>query len=241
MKLGILLCDRVQSPLQAEFGDYPQMFASIIQKARPEISIVPYYAVDGQLPAELDECDVYLCSGSKWGVNDSAPWIRQLEDFVRALYQAQKGFVGICFGHQMIARALGGEVQKADQGWGVGVAQSHVISAKPWMDPSPCALRLIVSHQDQISRLPPASEVLMQSEFCPYSMIQVSGHFLGVQGHPEFSPAYSAALMEVRRDRIPAARISAGLDSLLQPVDDVRAMQWILNFLSLSHSNSGKE
>ena len=172
-----------------------------------------------------------MSSGSKFGVNDDIPWIRALEDFVRSLYHAKKGFVGICFGHQLIARALGGQVQSAAAGWGIGIASSKVLQQKNWMQPAASSLNLVVSHQDQISQLPKHANVLLSNPFCPYSMIQIDDHFLGLQGHPEFSQIYSYALMNSRRDRISAQTIRQAVLSLEQPSDDLLTMQWLLTFL----------
>jgi len=231
MKLGILQCDHVQDTLQSDFGDYPAMFTQLLQDYDDEIDVQFYAVIDGQFPQHIDECDVYMSSGSKWGANDDQAWIHQLEDFIRALYSAGKGFVGICFGHQLIAKALGGEVEKSPLGWGVGVAHYSLVTEKAWMQPQQDNVALVVSHQDQVCQLPAGSTVLMGNDFCPYSMFQVDSHFLGLQGHPEFSAQYSAALMDVRRDRIPAETIATGMQSLDYQTDDKLTTQWIMRFL----------
>ncbi|WDD96950.1 glutamine amidotransferase-related protein [Thalassomonas actiniarum] len=231
MKLGILLCDHVQEKLQVDFGGYPDMFSKILLAVDDQLDIVYYSAVDGELPSDINACDCYMTSGSKFGVNDELPWLNELEDFIRRLYREKKGFVGICFGHQLLARALGGKVQRSDKGWGIGVAAGEIVKQKSWMEPKQANLSLVVSHQDQISELPADTEVLLSNEFCPYSMIQLDDHFLGLQGHPEFSRIYSYALMNSRRDRIPGPRISAGVVSLEEPVDDLLTVRWLLNFL----------
>lgn len=231
MKLGILQCDHVQDALQPNFGDYPAMFTQLLQDYNDEVDIHFYSVIDGQFPQHIDECDVYMSSGSKWGANDEQPWIHHLEAFIRELYRAGKGFVGICFGHQLIAKALGGTVEKSPLGWGVGISHSSLITQKTWMQPQQDSIALVVSHQDQVCKLPQGSTVLMGNDFCPYSMFQVDSHFLGLQGHPEFSTQYSAALMDVRRDRIPADTIDAGMQSLDYPADVQLTTQWILAFL----------
>ncbi|NQZ93303.1 MAG: GMP synthase [Moritella sp.] len=231
MKLGILQCDHVQNSLQPDFGDYPAMFEALFKQTGEVLDIHFYPVIDGQFPQHVDECDAYISSGSKWGVNDEQPWIRQLEDFIRELYTAGKGFVGICFGHQLIAKALGGEVEKSPLGWGVGVAHSNLLAQRTWMQPQQDNIALVVSHQDQICKLPLGAQVLMGNDFCPYSMFQVDSHFLGLQGHPEFSAQYSAALMDIRRDRIPVDTIDSAMDSLNYQADDMLTTKWILAFL----------
>jgi len=231
MKLGILQCDDVRSSLQPDFGNYASMFEMLFQQVDEALELRFYLAIDGQLPQHIDECDAYVCSGSKWGANDGDPWIHQLEDFIRTLYAEGKGLVGICFGHQLIAKALGGEVETSPLGWGVGIAHANVLAEQSWMQPQQGNIALVVCHQDQVCKLPLGTQVLMSNDFCPYSMFQVDSHFLGLQGHPEFSRLYSAVLMEQRRDIIPADTINSAMASLNYQVDDKLITKWILAFL----------
>ena len=99
------------------------------------------------------------------------------------------------------------------------------------MMPAQQSLNLIVSHQEQITALPPQAQVLASNDFCPYSMIQVGHHFLGLQGHPEFSRKYSLALMNTRKDQIEASVFNAGSQSLKHEVHDLLAMKWLISFL----------
>ena len=231
MKLGILQCDDVRSSLQPNFGNYASMFKTLFQQTDEALELRFYLVINGQFPQHIDECDVYVCSGSKWGANDDDLWIRQLEDFIRALYTARKGLVGICFGHQLIAKALGGEVEKSPLGWGVGIAHANVLAEPSWMQPKQANIALVVCHQDQVCKLPLRAKVLISNDFCPYSMFQVDSHFLGLQGHPEFTALYSAALMEQRRDIIPADTIELAVTSLSYQADDKLITKWILAFL----------
>ncbi|WP_299073853.1 GMP synthase [uncultured Paraglaciecola sp.] len=231
MKLGILICDHVQPQLQGEFGDYPDMFTGLLQQIDYQLEIVYISAINRELPEDIYTCDAYMTSGSRHGANDEQLWIRELEAFISKLYAAGIGFVGICFGHQLIATALGGRVEKSPKGWGIGIAGSQIVAKQSWMITSKNEINLVVSHQDQICELPPQSQVLMSSDFCPYSMIQVGEHFIGLQGHPEFSRQYSYALMDSRRDRISAEVIEAGSATLTHEADDVLVMRWLVNFL----------
>lgn len=183
-------------------------------------------------PQSLDECDGYVTTGSRHSVYDDIPWIERLKEFVRDLNGAQKKLVGICFGHQLIARALGGTIEKSDKGWAVEVSFTQIDRRKPWMEPFQPELDLVVSHQDQVSHLPAGIEVLASSQFCPYYMLQQGNHFMSVQGHPEFSKNYSYALMDGRRKPIPANRIREGMISLSADVDDRLMFQWIINFFA---------
>jgi GMP synthase-like glutamine amidotransferase len=224
----------VQPQLQHEFGDYQDMFINTIIKANSGIKNLKlsFYDVQkGQYPIDINECDVYMSTGSQYSVYDNEEWIILLIKFIQSLYIAKKPFVGICFGHQLIAQALEGLVENSDKGWGVGVTNSKVIKKYPWMKHDLNSVNLVVSHQDQIIKLPKNAAVLMGNQFCPYYMIQIDEHFLGIQGHPEFSRDYSKALMLSRKDRIPKSTLDKGIKSLNETPDDLVVMQWILWFL----------
>lgn len=234
MKIGILQADDVNPVLQPEHGNYPQMFEKALRAVLPDCELPVYRVLDGELPATTTECDAWLITGSKFGVNDGLHWIEALSDFVRTLWAEQRPLVGICFGHQLMARALGGTVVKSDKGWGVGLSFNQVIERKPWMQPWQEGLDLLVSHQDQVVVLPEEAQVLASSDFCPYYLIQYGECFLSVQGHPEFCVDYCRALMEMRRDTLPAARLRAGRASLNAEADSQLMMQWIASFLQMA-------
>ncbi|UAW99838.1 gamma-glutamyl-gamma-aminobutyrate hydrolase family protein [Halopseudomonas nanhaiensis] len=231
MKLGLLQCDDVTASLQARHGNYPEMFLRLLREHIPAAEVQVFRTQDGDLPARIDDCDAYLTTGSKYGVYDGLPWIAELQAFVVELWERHKPLVGICFGHQLMAQALGGEVRKSEKGWGVGVSFNRVMDRKPWMEPWQDKLDLIVSHQDQVMLLPPQAEVLAQSEFCNYYLVQYGEHFMSVQGHPEFCKGYSRDLMTAREGMIPAERLRAGHASLNAEIDGPLMMRWIVSFL----------
>ncbi|WP_394210259.1 GMP synthase [Enterovibrio calviensis] len=237
MQVGILLCDDVKAELQPVHNNYPDMFAAILLRADPSLSLQFYRVIDGNYPKNIDDCDGYIISGSRYSVYDDLPWIKTFEAFVRTLFTQGKPTVGICFGHQMMARALGGEVARSERGWGVGIATSQLNTKQDWIDSDGNDFSLVVSHQDQVVTLPDKGKNLAGSEFCPIGMFTVDNHFLAIQGHPEFSRAYSFDLMEARRDRIPEAVIDNGQASLTQTSDSDNVTRWLLNFLHQAAKN----
>ncbi|KTC81583.1 glutamine amidotransferase-related protein [Legionella brunensis] len=231
MNIGILLCDHVGEKFSKEHGQYPDMFARLLHQVDPTLTFSIYEAQRGQLPSDLDEASAYLITGSRHGVNDGFPWITHLENLILRLHSSQKKIIGICFGHQLIAKALGGKVVLASNGWGIGVSINQVTRKKSWMVPQQDALNLLVSHQEQVMELPLGAEILASSDFCPFYMLQINDNLLTVQGHPEFSKAYSQALIEDRKSILGEALSEEGLMSLQHKVDDYVFAHWIVNFL----------
>ncbi|UIP29105.1 gamma-glutamyl-gamma-aminobutyrate hydrolase family protein [Photobacterium sp. TLY01] len=238
MRLGVLLCDDVAPERQAAHGNYRDMFSALFQDYSKQISLDFYRVIDGEYPKHIDECDAYITSGSQFGANDGFVWIGHLMAFIERLYEEKKPFVGICFGHQLMAKALGGEVVTSGRGWGIGV-NSHEVKEQPsWMAGAGRTVSLVVSHQDQISQLPPEARVLAGSDFCPFAMIQIKTYFLGIQGHPEFTKSYVKDLMTARQQLYGDDAYEKGINSLSQPVDDKQVVSWIVRFLDTALTNS---
>lgn len=230
MIIGILQCDSVATELQPAFGDYPDMIRHLLQPVNPALKLIVYDAVSGRLPSDVNECDGYITTGSHYGVNDNVGWIQPLEHFVQDLYTAQKKLVGICFGHQLMAKALGGCVERSPSGWGIGVSRTPIVGHKAWMEPFTEEINIVVSHQDQVTTPPKEAAVLAASDFCPFFMLACQDHFLSIQGHPEFSKDYSRVLCEQPDDDLPAERIRQAQVSHDLPVDDTLIAQWINHF-----------
>ncbi len=232
MKIGILKADSVLPQFQPEFGDYPLMFTDLLSQASPGLSFHTYDVEHFEYPDAIDDCDGYVITGSKKSVYDDEPWIHRLAAYVRELHAARKKTVGICFGHQMVAHALDGVAGPADAGWGVGVHQSQIVGEEPWMDPPMRQFSLVVSHKDQVTRLPRGATLLAGSEFCPHAAYRLGNHILTFQGHPEFCKPYSKALMDYREEILGPEKYERGVASLASGVDRDIIARWIINFIA---------
>ncbi len=232
MKLGILKTDAVNPDWVAEYGEYPDMFVALLGRIDPELEFAVYDVEEGVYPQDIDEVDAYLITGSKSSVYEDKPWIGKLMEFVRELDARKKKIVGICFGHQLVAQALGGKTEKSPKGWGVGLHRHTFSGAAPaWHDGGNAAFDILVSHQDQVVDNAEGARVLAGSEFCENAVVQVGDHILTFQGHPEFVPGYSREIMEHRRQVIGEPVYATGVDSLQGEQQGERVGRWILNFL----------
>ena len=236
MRVGILSAiNHAESKI--DWGGSPvEAYAKFLSSTGVDFDFKGYEVVQGQLPASPDECDAYVITGSPRGAYDSDPWIGELMQFVRDGYQAGRKFVGICFGHQVIAQALGGHVQKAEVGWGLGVKTQTISQVKPWMNGTPAQISLYFAHQDQVQRLPESADLLGGNEFCPIGMYAIADQVLGIQGHPEFTESHMRDVLKQQRLNGRMAEADTAEESLHKRVVDGQLVaEWIVNFLQMQN------
>lgn len=203
MKIGILQTGRSPDELRAEFGDYDGLFRRLLAGRGFEFETWP--VLDGVFPPGPEAADGWLITGSRFGVYEDHPWIAPLEDLIRAIHAAGGPLVGICFGHQIVAQALGGRVAKYDGGWAVGAQAYETPGGRD------C---LLAWHQDQVIEKPAAAEVVGTSDFCRYAALRYDDRALTFQAHPEFTPAFLRALIGARRQVLPPALADTALAGL---------------------------
>jgi len=224
MRIAVLESGKPPAPLGDRFGGYPAMYARLLGLA----ALPSYDVAGGEWPERPEAHDAYIVSGSPAGVYDPLPWIADLTAFLRAAKGKAK-LVGICFGHQAIAQAFGGNVTKSDKGWGVGLHHYQVTERQNWMDGA-SAVAVPASHQDQVIAQPPRTVVTAASAFTPFAGLAYRDQpAISFQFHPEFDPAFAKALIETRRDRLEEP--DAAVASLEAPNDNARVGQWIRRFL----------
>ncbi|MGD9601006.1 MAG: type 1 glutamine amidotransferase [Gammaproteobacteria bacterium] len=237
--IGILACGPVRDELVATHGEYPAMIARLLQDVDPSVRTTAYRVYLDEFPVDVTAHGAYIISGSRFSVYDPDPWIARLEAFVRALHAARIPTVGICFGHQLISRALGGAADKAPQGWGIGRHVAQVLHRPAWMQPPAAQYGVFVSHQDQVTQLPPGAARLATSAHCPNAMFVLDDVLLGIQGHPEFTGAFAHALAAGRGAVYGEDVLAAALPTYCEPVDSALLARWMLQFIAQSRSTRG--
>lgn len=223
MKIGILETGVPPPPLADTFGSYADMLGDLIG---PAFDYEAFDVQNGDFPPPAAH-GAYLITGSPAGVYDPLPWIAPLQEFIRVAGATK--MVGVCFGHQVMAEALGGGVMKSDKGWGTGLHRYDIADAQPWLD-GERQVAIPASHQDQVVCQPPNTEVVARSDFTPFAALAWTDRpAISFQFHPEFSVAYAKALIEKRYDRVNEP--DAALASLDAPNDNARVGAWIRRFL----------
>jgi len=215
IKLTILQTGKVPDALAGRFASYPDMFRTMFERvgARYDYEVVP--VVDGAPLPQPGTQQGVLITGSAAGVYDDFAWLDPLRDFIARSYGAGTPMVGICFGHQIIADALGGDVRKSEKGWGLGRHTYDVAHRPAHMSTAPQALSVACSHQDQVIVPPPSARVVMGSTFTPNAGLAYdNGRAISFQPHPEFADDYARALIDLRRGKAPDAVIDAAHASI---------------------------
>ncbi|KAA3614704.1 MAG: GMP synthase [Calditrichaeota bacterium] len=229
MNICLLKCGNVQPDLLPISGDHEDMFIALFKKYSPSIHLSVFDVQKNIYPENLNAFDGFLSTGSPDSVYADFEWIETYKKFVHTLYIGRHKHVGICFGHQMIAEALGGKVEKSKQNWGIGIKTMQIKSSPNWMNKNK-TYRLIVSHQDQVIQLPEKAQVIAGNDHCPVGIFTVDNHVLAIQQHPEFTKEYHAASIKSRKKIIKPELIESALKSLDQETDSSIVAKWIENF-----------
>ena len=221
MLIGILQCGHYPDDLQRESGDYGDMFQRLLSGQGFDFALYP--VVDDIFPADAEACDGWLITGSRHGAYEDLPWIPPLEELIRQIHAAGRPLVGICFGHQIIAQAMGGKVEKFTGGWSVG-RQTYrnaegTFSLNAW-------------HQDQVTERPPGARVIAESDFCANAALAYGERTYTIQPHPEFSDTEVTGLLETRGPGlVPDALIASANASLGGSLDTTAEVRRLTNTL----------
>lgn len=231
LRIAVLLTNDDNSAFASHFPNDGEKVVQLLQPLRPAWTFEVVPVKDGVLPAGPQAFDGYVVTGSPASVNDdSLPWVGLLLDFIRAVDAARQPLIGLCFGHQAVARALGGQVARHAAGWGLGTAATHWQHTRPWMQPAQSTTTLMAAHNEQVTRMPDGAECLGGSDFCPMGSMQIGQHIWTTQYHPEMPLVFMQALLGYLADKLDAATLARAHASLAQAADVPLFGQWMVQF-----------
>lgn len=234
MKLTIIQTGDVPQALRGEFGAYPPMFERMFEAAGHRFAYETAAVYDGAAFPDPAMLDGVIITGSAAGVYDTHyAWMDPLRAFIRSAYSARTPMLGVCFGHQIMADALGGDVRKSEKGWGLGRHTYDVASRPGFLGGNLPAFAIACSHQDQVIAPPAEASVFLASDFTPNAgLVYANGAAVSVQPHPEFNDTYTLALAELRRGKAPDAVIDTALASIATPSHSREMAGYLGAFLS---------
>ncbi len=236
MRIGILIAGDTEGELQAQFGSYADMFVELFKQSRYAFSYRCYDVIAGQWPEYPADCDGWIITGSIHGVYDNLPWMEPLKGLIVQIADFGRPLLGICFGHQIIASALGGSVEKAHQGWGLGV-HNYKVDAQivPGLAGLSSKLKINAMHQDQVTALPTGAKTWLSSDFCPHAGFIFNDNVLTFQPHPEFTETYcTEQIKESYGTEFPAEVADQALAQYQNPqkqADTKLIAPWLAGFL----------
>ena len=212
MRIGILQTGHGTPEMIEAQGDIDSIFMRLLGGRGFEFQT--YAVVDGAFPGGVDDADGWLITGSKHGAYEDHNWIPPLEQLIRDIYADGRPMIGVCFGHQIVAQALGGKVAKFDGGWSVG-HRSYEINGE--------TMHFNAWHQDQVVDLPDGAEVIGSNEFCAHAALLYDNRILTIQPHPEFDAEVIDLLIRTRGPGVvPEDLLKAANDNLSKPTDSDR-------------------
>jgi GMP synthase-like glutamine amidotransferase len=199
MNICILESDTPPPNLLDIAGTYADMFETWLSPVMPGARFTRVAAYVGDLPVSVCAHDGYLITGSLRSAYDDIPWIHNLRDFVRLAMSRGVPVGGVCFGHQLMAKAMGGQVALCEGGWSVGETEYQTTpNGRDWFEKD--ALQALSFHRDQVVTLPMESSPLAGNTHCPWAALAYGNRALSVQFHPEFVPEYVSALIRQNSD-----------------------------------------
>ncbi len=235
MKIGVLETGHLSDTLKAKYGRYPVFFERLVGPHLPEAEFFTVAIVDGEVAESPVQADGWIITGSRSGAYENEAWIPPLEAFLRDCLSAHVPVAGICFGHQILAQAMGGKVVNSAKGWGFGIHDYARVAQPAWLAQIPQNFSIPAIHQDQVVEVPSGAQVFAKSEFCPIAGLVYgdidSPHAISIQPHPEMSAEFVADIAEERLQHIISANIvKPALKSLAKPADQVAWGKTIAGF-----------
>jgi GMP synthase-like glutamine amidotransferase len=224
MRIGILVTNTDRSEFAKERPSDGEKFATLLKQVRPDWTYVPVEVKDGEFPKHVFDFDGYVIGGSPSSANDNDTWIKQLLEFIREVDEAKVPTIGICFGHQAIAKALGGEVKKGPDGWGYGVAET-------WFEPLQKSLKLHAAHKEQVVKVPEGAEVIGGNEFCPIGAYAKGKHIFATQYHPELTEEFMVDLTTEMAGVLGESVVQKARSEFKGQTQSVEFAEWMAKFL----------
>jgi GMP synthase-like glutamine amidotransferase len=236
MRIAILMANTDESSFANQHPKDGKKWTALLSRQRPDWDYVTFSVKDGDFPQEFESFDGFVITGSPASVHDTDAWVEQLSELIRTLHAQQRPLFGACFGHQAIAKALGGKVETNPGGWVFGSTEMAISTPAPWVATQP--FRLYGAHIEQVTHMPEGATNIMTSEGCPIGGFRIEDHIFTTQNHPEMTPGFIAALIDELEAEKPPEVITRARTSLALPADGPQFAEWIARFFEHAKAKS---
>lgn len=202
--IGILRPGSTFEAMIDRFGDYERWFVDALE---PTGAVGRLSDVVADPPPPPESADGWIVTGARSAVYDQDPWVERLMDWIREAHARGVPLLGVCYGHQAVCRALGGEVGLHPEGWEVGTVEVELTAAgreDSLFAGVPARFAAQTTHQDHVSALPPGAVVLAANRHTPVQAIAMGSSTRGVQFHPEVTTAIAHDFVDRRRHLLTA-------------------------------------
>jgi GMP synthase-like glutamine amidotransferase len=233
MHIAILVTNTDESAFANRHPKDGEKFRALLQPFAPDWTFTAVQVKDGEFPESADQFDGYVITGSPASANGRDAWIEKLMMFIREIDAQKIPTIGVCFGHQAIAQALGGTVSKNPGGWGFGISQTDFIQHESWMEPDLKTISLYAAHNEQVTKLPENAIVLGSSAFCPVGSYKIGKHIFTTEYHPEMTPEFITALSHEIESYVGHDHCVAAREQFKTPAQGKIFAQWMVNFLGM--------
>ena len=246
MKIGVLETGPVLGELAEAYGPYTEFFRRMLTSVDDTIEVEGWETYQNKIPDHPQARDGWVISGSKFGVYEDHSFIPPLEDFLRECLDARVPIAGFCFGHQILAQAAGGMVEKSHKGWGLGVHHYETLHKTDWMDPGLDRFSCVAIHQDQVVAKPDNTTVIARSEFCENAVLAYGDPdkpiAISIQPHPEFNTDFAKDLIRARRGiSFPKDRSDVALDHIGDALNNVEWSKSVVSFFRRALENKTRQ
>ncbi|MEX0344996.1 MAG: type 1 glutamine amidotransferase [Rhizobiaceae bacterium] len=229
MHIAILVTNTDRSEFARQNPRDPEMFQNLLSIHRPDWKFSVYDLTEDNYPDDLSGYDGVILTGSPASVNDDAPWVGKMLDLVRAIETDKIPMFGACFGHQAIAKALGGTVGYNPDGWQLGSTSTRFSGGRSWLNGAG-EITLYAAHKEQVTGLPAEAEILSSSPQCAVGAFAVGDHVFATQYHPEMTPEFVNALIDEMSPSIDREVETRARQSLARQAENERFSAWVVAF-----------
>ncbi|KIC26240.1 type 1 glutamine amidotransferase [Leisingera sp. ANG-M6] len=229
MHLAILMTNTDESEFAQRHPKDGEKFTDLIRMARPGWRTSVFAVKDAEFPQDLFAFDGAMITGSPASVRSGAPWVTQLLTLIRTAHARKFPLFGACFGHQAIAQALGGSLDRNPDGWVHGLTRNHLLHHPDWAIPLPDEVKLYGSHCECVSTLPGGASPLSESGGMNTGFT-LGRHIFTTQHHPEMTHSFILALSDEMRDTLGPAGFARALESLAEQSDQQAFAETLARF-----------